>query len=103
MTAIDGRIDLHGMTQRSAHGRLLSFLDQARSHGSRVVLVITGKGVRTPDAPGSHRETGVLRRAVPLWLEEPAFRALVAGYSPAHRSHGGDGALYVRLRRRRGA
>lgn len=102
MTAIDGRIDLHGMTQRSAHARLLAFLDQARRGGSRVVLVITGKGVRTPDPAGAPRETGVLRRAVPLWLEEPAFRALVAGFSPAHRSHGGEGALYVRLRRRGG-
>lgn len=96
--AIDSRIDLHGMTQDAAHGRLLRFLDAAREEGAKIVLVITGKGA--PDAVDGGR--GVLRRAVPEWLRSPPFRLLVSGYESAGRRHGGEGALYVRLRRRRG-
>lgn len=97
--AIDARIDLHGMTQETAHHRLLRFLDTARGEGARIVLVITGKGA--PDLPdmGSGGR-GILRRAVPEWLRSPAFRLHVSGYESAGRRHGGEGALYVRLRRR---
>lgn len=94
--AIDARIDLHGMTQEAAHRRLLRFLDAARGEGAKVVLVITGKGA--PDAIDGGR--GVLRRAVPEWLRLPAFRLLVSGYENAGRRHGGEGAIYVRLRRK---
>lgn len=94
--AIDARIDLHGMTQDAAHRRLLRFLEAARGEGAKIVLVITGKGA--PDAVDGGR--GVLRRAVPEWLRSPPFRLLVSGYENAGRRHGGEGALYVRLRRR---
>lgn len=97
--AIDARIDLHGMTQDAAHHRLLRFLDTARGEGARIVLVITGKGA--PDGPefgGAGR--GVLRRAVPAWLASAPFRLHVSGYESAGRRHGGEGALYVRLRRK---
>jgi DNA-nicking Smr family endonuclease len=96
--AIDARIDLHGMTQEAAHHRLLRFLDTARKDGARIVLVITGKGA--PDLPAIGAGRGVLRRAVPEWLASPAFRIHVSGYENAGRRHGGEGALYVRLRRR---
>lgn len=96
--AIDARIDLHGMTQEAAHHRLLRFLEAARKDGARIVLVITGKG--TPDLPAIGAGRGILRRAVPEWLASPAFRAHVSGYENAGRRHGGEGALYVRLRRR---
>ncbi len=99
---LDGRIDLHGLTQHQAHTRLMAFLRQAQQRGARMVLVITGKG-RMADSddglPGSGR--GVLRRAVPQWLQQPEFRALVSGMQSAHNAHGGDGAFYVRIRRRR--
>jgi DNA-nicking Smr family endonuclease len=95
--AIDARIDLHGMTQDAAHGRLLRFLEAARAEGGKIVLVITGKGA--PDALDGGR--GVLRRAVPQWLRSPPFGALVSGFENAGRRHGGEGALYVRLRRKR--
>lgn len=88
---IEGRVDLHGMTQSEAHGLLLSFLARAHAGGVRYVLVITGKG------PGGE---GVLRRQVPAWLATPPFRALVSSHDHAARGHGGSGALYVRLRRR---
>lgn len=89
---IDARIDLHGMTQIRAHDALFRFLKNARERQKRVVLVITGKG-RTGD--------GILRRAVPLWLSEAPFSGFVSGWREAHMSHGGEGALYVRLRRDR--
>jgi DNA-nicking Smr family endonuclease len=93
--AIDGRLDLHGYTQAEAHGALLHFLSRAQARGARLVVVITGKGSRRGEGEGG----GVLQRQVPLWLNLPEFRALVTGLEPAHRSHGGEGALYVRLRK----
>jgi DNA-nicking Smr family endonuclease len=96
--AIDACIDLHGMTQAQAHGALLRFLHRAQASGAKFVLVITGKGA--PNAPSGER--GVLRRQVPLWLTLPEFRACVLGFDVAHVGHGGEGALYVRLRKARG-
>jgi DNA-nicking Smr family endonuclease len=95
--AIDARIDLHGMTQARAHRALIAFLHRAHSDGATFVLVITGKG----KASVLDRERGVLRRQVPLWLALPDLRSLVVGYEEAHIGHGGEGALYVRLRRAR--
>ncbi len=91
---IGGRIDLHGLTQAEAHDALLRFLHRAQAEGAKFVLVITGKG-----GPGGDR--GVLRRQVPLWLALPALRASVLGFDVAHVGHGGEGALYVRLRKGR--
>ena len=96
---IDGRIDLHGMTQASAHSALAHFLRRAQHDGARVVLVITGKGMRPGADP--HAERGVLKRQVPLWLESPQLRPLVVGFESANIGHGGVGALYVRMRRAR--
>ncbi len=89
---IEGRVDLHGMSQSEAHELLFSFLRRAHAGGIRYVLVITGKG-------SSSGGEGVLRRAVPAWLGTPSFRPLVSSYDHAARHHGGSGALYVRLRR----
>ena len=82
---IDARLDLHGMTQTRAHSDGLTF-----------VLIITGKGKM-----GAESERGVLRRQVPQWLSLPEFRSLVVGFEEAHIGHGGEGALYVRIRRSR--
>jgi DNA-nicking Smr family endonuclease len=91
---IDGRIDLHGLTQAQAHDALADFLRTASARGARIVLVITGKGGTSRN--GDH---GVLRRQVPHWLGSRALREHVVGFAPAHIGHGGDGALYVRVRR----
>ncbi len=96
--AIDGRLDLHGFTQAEAHDALLHFLRGRQARGARVVLVITGKGARITDA---HAERGVLKRMVPLWLRLPEFRDYVIGFESAAIAHGGEGALYVTLRRSR--
>jgi DNA-nicking Smr family endonuclease len=95
---IHARIDLHGMTQARAHRALLAFLQRAHAEGATFVLVITGKG----RVGGEEREQGVLRRQVPHWLALPEFRTIVVGYEQAHIGHGGEGALYVRVRRARG-
>jgi DNA-nicking Smr family endonuclease len=92
---IDARIDLHGLTQHEAHAALLRFLRTANARDARLVLVITGKGRQ------GEGERGVLKRQVPHWLGLPEFRALVVGFEDAHIAHGGEGALYVRVRRAR--
>jgi DNA-nicking Smr family endonuclease len=97
---IDARIDLHGMTQSQAHMALFAFLQRARSDGARIALVVTGKGSRSGEG-SADRERGVLKRQVPNWLSLPEFRALIVGFEDAHVGHGGQGALYVRLRRQR--
>ena len=89
---IDARLDLHGMTQEEAHAALVHFLRRSQRAGAKFVLVITGKGTRAG-------EPGVLRRQVPLWLGLAEFRDAVVGFEEAHMAHGGEGALYVRLRR----
>jgi DNA-nicking Smr family endonuclease len=94
--AIDARIDLHGLTQAEAYNALLHFLHRVQADGAKFIIVVTGKGARS--SPG---ERGVLRRQVPEWLRLPEFRTLVVGFESAHVGHGGDGALYVRVRRRR--
>jgi DNA-nicking Smr family endonuclease len=94
---IDARLDLHGLTQSEAHHALLRFLRAASSREARLVLVITGKGKAGADEEG--RERGVLRRQVPQWLSLPEFRDYVVGFEDAHVAHGGEGALYVRVRR----
>lgn len=103
---IDGRIDLHGMTQSEAHGALVAYLHAAYAKGRRVILVITGKGGDNDDGHETlyermaRRGRGVLRRSVPQWLAEPELRAIVSSFTTASVRHGGSGALYVHLRKR---
>lgn len=88
---IGARLDLHGMDQDRARSALERFLARAWDEGFRAVLVITGKGVQGD---------GVLRRRAPEWLAAPHLAHMVAGISEAHRRHGGEGALYVALKRK---
>ena len=104
---IEARIDLHGMRQDEAYGALIAFLRRAQGKGQRWVLVITGKGKAGPrdddDTPFDmtrDRSRGILKLNVPRWLEEPDVRAFVVSYTTAAISHGGEGALYVHLRKR---
>jgi DNA-nicking Smr family endonuclease len=101
--AVEARLDLHGMRQREAHMALRRFLKSAQGRGYRHVLVITGKGSE-PDMRRSFFEEdsrGVLRQALPHWLAAPEFAHLVVSFSEAPRRLGGEGALYVRLRKTR--
>lgn len=89
---IGGSLDLHGHTQDSGRAALFRFLYAAQARGDRTVIVVTGKG---------RAGEGVLKRALPGWLAAPELKPILAGYAPAHQSHGGAGAFYVFLKARR--
>jgi DNA-nicking Smr family endonuclease len=86
----ESRIDLHGHSYERAYRSLVSFLIHAYADGKRLVLVVTGKG-------------GVLRTHLPAWLNGPELQQLVIGIREAHAKHGGGGAFYVALQRRKPA
>ncbi|PWB95795.1 MULTISPECIES: Smr/MutS family protein [Methylosinus] len=92
---VEAKLDLHGLRQAEAQTALYDFLRRAQAAGARMAIVVTGKGVRS-------EEGGVLRRLAPMWLSAPAMRDLVVGFGEAARNHGGEGALYVQIRRPRG-
>ncbi|MGE0254772.1 MAG: Smr/MutS family protein [Alphaproteobacteria bacterium] len=96
---MEARLDLHGEFQEQAYRLLVGFLTRAAASGLRVVLVITGKGRSTTDEWG--RGGGVLRRQVPHWLAQAPLAELVLATAPARPDHGGGGAMYVLLRRKR--
>jgi DNA-nicking Smr family endonuclease len=91
--AIDGRIDLHGLTLDQAHSALSSFIRGASARGARCVVVVTGKG--------KDQSVGKIRREVPLWLNQGGLRSLILAISEARPRQGGAGALYVLLKRKR--
>lgn len=103
----DARIDLHGLRQDEAETVLYRFITRSRHEGARCVLVITGKG-ESPFArhtlhsvrfQGGSDHSGVLRAALPKWLDSARFRMEVTGFQPAHPRHGGGGAFYIWLRK----
>ncbi len=89
---VDVKLDLHGLRQGEAHHTLIAFLRRAQLNGAKLAIIITGKG-------RSNDDVGVLRRMTPLWLQAPNLRDVVVGFGEASRNHGGEGALYVRIRR----
>ena len=98
---IDGTLDLHGMRQDEAYDALLRYLSARSARGDRTVLVITGKGLKKVIGdPTNIVERGVLRTMLPIWLSSPELLPLVAGWDQSAQTHGGEGAWYVRLRRR---
>lgn len=102
----DAKLDLHGLTQAQAHGRLATFLHRAHDHDLRCVLVVTGKGGGRPQSERLSFEAttagqGVLKSMVPRWLSEGDIRRYVSGTAEAHSRHGGAGALYVYIKRRK--
>lgn len=102
--SIDARVDLHGLRQRDARTELHAFLRAAQARDCKMVLIITGKGDAADDRDHLSRafgkaQRGILRRNVPQWLEEPDLRTIVLSYTSASVRHGGDGALYVQLRK----
>lgn len=100
--SIDGRIDLHGMTQNQAYDALLGFIPSAYDQGKRCVLVITGKGGwQSASSSLLDREIGILKQKTPEWLNEAPLSKYVLKIQTARPNHGGDGALYVLLRRKR--
>ena len=99
--AVEARLDLHGMRQRDAHVALRKFLKWAQGKDYRHVLVITGKGAARQERTSFYEEEarGVLRQAVPHWLSHGDLAPLIVSFAEAPRRLGGEGALYVRLRK----
>jgi DNA-nicking Smr family endonuclease len=91
---VEARLDLHGHRQAEAHRALDAFVTRAAHAGKRCLLVITGKG----NAPGSE---GVLRQALPRWLNEAPLRAQILAMTEAQPRDGGSGAFYLLLKRKR--
>lgn len=101
-TAPEARIDLHGMTAAQAHGTLRGFIRTSHARGLRLVLVITGKGSTAREEVGiMPTRSGVLRHALPQWLGMPDMHPMILQISSAHQRHGGGGAYYVYLKRKR--
>jgi len=94
--SIEARLDLHGHTQEAAHRALDAFIEAAYDAGRRCVLVITGKGLR-----GEEGHRGVLREKVPQWLSSGRLNPMIVSWQPAQLRDGGEGALYILIRRRR--
>jgi DNA-nicking Smr family endonuclease len=89
---VEARLDLHGLTQIQAYDRLAAFIEHGWSVGLRCVIVITGRG---------DGDSGILRIMTPRWLDAPPLHDRILTYAQARTHHGGAGALYVLLRRRR--
>jgi DNA-nicking Smr family endonuclease len=96
----EARLDLHGMNLERAHAALTGFVLDAAARDLRLLLVITGKG-REPEARAWPQRHGMLRHSVPHWLAAPALAGRIPQVAPAHQRHGGGGAYYIYLRRRR--
>lgn len=107
---VEAKLDLHGMTQEAAHAGVVRFVEAQHAAGARCVLIVTGKGGRGGDpfqpkaVPGRFTfgaGRGILKEALPRWLNEPRLRARIVAVQPASRAHGGEGAVYVLLKRTR--
>lgn len=88
---IDGTLDLHGMSREAAHAAVIDYVLTAHATGKRCIILVTGKG------------RGVLKENTPHWLNLPPLRDKIIAIETCRPEHGGDGALYVLLRRRRDA
>ena len=102
--SIDGRLDLHGMTQQQAHQALLEYIPFAHNAGKRCILIVTGKG--QPRHGNQNlleciEHVGVLKQKTPQWLCMSPLFSYILDIQPARPNHGGEGALYVLLRRKR--
>ncbi len=94
---VDAKLDLHGYRQAEAHRALIEFLRRAQASGAKMAIVVTGKGLGGKGY--ASEQPGVLRRMAPMWLQAPSLRDVVASFGEASRTHGGEGALYVQIRR----
>ena len=98
--APEATIDLHGMTLAAAERAVTRFLDRTSSQDLRVVLVVTGKGLREE---GGRTIDGRIRGEFVGWLNRGDNRERVRAVRAAHAHHGGTGAFYLLLRRRSSA
>jgi DNA-nicking Smr family endonuclease len=97
----EASLDLHGMSLSEAHPALQGFILGSAQLQRRLVLVITGKGKPKSDFSLTPGTQGILQRNVPIWLAQAPLSSVILEATPAHQRHGGDGAIYVYLRKRR--
>lgn len=95
----DLTLDLHGHTLDTAYDRVMSALDQARSMGARVVLVVAGRE-RPVDPADRMAKRGAIRAKLLDWLAASRHADAITAVRRAHVRHGGEGALYLILKRR---
>lgn len=101
---IESRLDLHGYNLTTAKEKLLQFVAQNFAANKRTLLVITGKGRRQDQsfhAASNLQGMGAIKREFTLWLEDPAIKACILSSSVAQPKHGGSGAYYIYLRKKR--
>jgi len=99
---IEATLDLHGMTADQAKMQLISFISRSHKSGYRMILVITGKGKRKHKDEFNRERGGILRQSLPDWVLGSSITDKVLQVTHAQPKHGGTGAYYVYLRRRRG-
>lgn len=98
---IEATLDLHGLSLREAYNQALNFISRCYMGNKRCVLIITGKGRRQFNRDVDAPKRGVIRDALPGWLEDAPLKSMVLKYSHAVPKDGGQGAFYVYLRRNR--
>lgn len=98
---IEARLDLHGMSRDNAHEAVINFITSAHNQGKRCVLIITGKGSRKDADPFAATKPGILKKSLPDWLFSAPLQGKVLRYVAARPQHGGGGAFYVLIRRKR--
>ena len=92
---LEDSFDFHGIGFHDAHYRLIKLIEGWQENGKRCVLIITGKGSRTP------KDQKTIRDAFPDWLNDPLLRSKILAYTKAQPKHGGSGAFYLLLRRKK--
>ncbi len=97
---IEARLDLHGRTEKEAFAAVTDFIQDSYRLKRRCVLIITGKGQKDGSMPW-YETRGVIREALPSWLNLPEIRPFILSMSPATQADGGSGAMYVLLKRHR--
>lgn len=91
--ALQGHVDLHGLTREEARIRVETFLHESRTNDRRCVLIIHGRGLNSKD------QIPVLKDAVRMWLQRGRIARSVLAFATARPTDGGAGAVYVLLRR----
>lgn len=97
--AIEATLDLHGKTENSAYEAVADFIPRCYASAKRCICIITGKGMNVHADNDIFPQKGVLKQLVPQWLNAPHLRGMILIYKHPSARLGGDGALYILLRR----
>jgi DNA-nicking Smr family endonuclease len=97
----EAKLDLHGLNLAQAQPTLTKFILDAHGKGLRLILIITGKGRNSEDNDVIPKRKGVLKASVPNWLSMEPLSSKILQITNAHVKHGGGGAFYVYLRKKK--